>query len=61
VRGYLGVALVLIGLAVIAVDVPGLDVVVLTLSPGTGLHLSDALGGLCVAVGTVFVWFRRPG
>jgi hypothetical protein len=58
-RGYAGVGCVLTGLAVIAVDVPGLDAVVFSVSPGNGLHLSDALGGVLIGLGTILVWFRE--
>jgi hypothetical protein len=57
-RGYLGVVCILGGLAVIAVDVPRLDVVLFSVSPGNGLHLSDALGAVIVWVGAALIWFR---
>jgi hypothetical protein len=56
--GPLGVASIILGLCVIAVDIPHLDAVVFSISPGNGLHLSDAIGGVAVLLGTLLVWYR---
>ncbi len=58
-KGVVGVALVLVGVVAVALDVRGLDDVVITFSPNHGLHLSDVIGSMLVCVGTWLVWHRR--
>jgi hypothetical protein len=58
-RGLLGLALILLGLAVVGLNVrESLDPVVLSLSASHGIHLTDPLGSAIVFAGAWLVWTR---
>jgi uncharacterized protein YjeT (DUF2065 family) len=52
----LGAGLVAVGCVILEVDVPGLDVVLLSVNQGHGLHFSDALGTVLVITGIGVLW-----
>jgi hypothetical protein len=52
----LGALLITLGCAVMVVEVPAIDGVVLTVAHGHGVHLSDFLGGLSVFAGIAAMW-----
>jgi hypothetical protein len=55
----LGLALILLGLAVVGLNVrESLDPVVLSLSASHGIHLTDPLGSAIVFAGAWLVWTR---
>ena len=56
----LGVTLILVGCAIMVIDVPDLDVVVWSVSHSEGLHLSDLIGGAAVVGGIVGLWMAAP-
>ena len=56
----LGVTLILVGCAIMVIDVPDLDVVVWSVSHSEGLHLSDLIGGAAVVGGLVGLWMAAP-
>jgi hypothetical protein len=52
----LGAALVAVGCAILVVDVPRLDVVLLEVTHSHGLHFSDFLGTMVVIAGISVLW-----
>jgi hypothetical protein len=56
VRHWLGTSFVILGFAVLVIDVPYLDVTVLTLTPGHGVRLSDLIGAAALLSGVVTLW-----
>jgi hypothetical protein len=55
----LGAALVVLGCVILIVDLSFDDVVVLSVSSGHGIHLSDLTGGAFVIAGIAALW-RAP-
>lgn len=51
-----GAFLVVLGCAIMVIEVPHLDVVVWSLTSGEGLHLSDLIGGVAVVAGILTLW-----
>ena len=56
----LGATLILVGCAIMIIDVPHLDVVVWSVTSKEGLHLSDLIGGAAVVAGIVMLWMATP-
>ena len=56
----LGATLILVGCAIMVIDVSHLDVVVWSVSHSEGLHLSDLIGGAAVVAGIVTLWIATP-
>ena len=56
----LGATLILVGCAIMVIDVPHLDVVVWSVASNEGLHLSDLIGGAAVVGGIVRLWMAAP-
>jgi hypothetical protein len=56
----LGATFILVGCAIMVIDVPHLDVVVWSVTHSEGLHLSDLIGGAAVVAGIVTLWMATP-
>ena len=56
----LGATFILVGCAIMVIDVPHLDVVVWSVTYSEGLHLSDLIGGAAVVAGIVTLWMATP-
>jgi hypothetical protein len=56
VRHWLGTSFVILGFAVLVVNVPYLDVTVLTLTPRHGIELSDVIGAAALLAGVIMLW-----
>ena len=56
----LGATLILVGCAIMVIDVPHLDVVVWSVTHSEGLHFSDLIGGAAVVGGIVGLWMASP-
>jgi hypothetical protein len=56
VRHWLGTSLVILGFAVLAIDVPYLDVTVLSFTPNHGVDLSDFIGAAALLAGVITLW-----
>jgi uncharacterized membrane protein YidH (DUF202 family) len=62
-RRWLGALAIVVGVVVLGLDVDRWDVVVLSVSSGHGLHASDSIGVVLIAVGIAVLWTapaRRP-
>lgn len=55
-----GATVVVVGCAIMVIDVPHLDVVVWSVRSNEGLHLSDLIGGAAVVAGIVTLWMAAP-
>ena len=53
---WFGVLLVILGCAIMVVEMPAIDTVVLTVAHSHGLHLSDVVGGIVVLAGIAVLW-----
>jgi hypothetical protein len=60
VRRWLGASFVILGFAVLVIDVPYLDVTVLTLTSRHGVELTDLIGAAALLVGVLMLWQRLP-
>jgi hypothetical protein len=58
-RGLVGLALTLIGVAILGANVRYGSHVFISITPNHGLHETDLAGAALVAIGTALVWFRR--
>ena len=56
----LGATFILVGCAIMVIDVPHLDVVIWSVAHSEGLHLSDVIGGAAVVAGIVTLWMATP-
>jgi hypothetical protein len=56
VRRWLGASFVILGFAVLVIDVPYLDVTVLTLTSRHGVELTDLIGAAALLVGVLMLW-----
>lgn len=56
----LGATFIVVGCAIMVIDVPHLDVVVWSVASSEGLHLSDLIGGAAVVAGIVTLWMATP-
>jgi hypothetical protein len=56
----LGATFILVGCAIMVIDVPHLDVVVWSVASDEGLHLSDLIGAAAVVAGIVTLWMAAP-
>jgi hypothetical protein len=56
----LGALLIVLGCVTLIVDLTSFDVVVLSVSPAHGLHLSDLIGTAAVAAGIAALWTAPP-
>jgi hypothetical protein len=56
VRRWLGASFVILGFAVLVIDLPHLDVTVLTLTSGHGVELSDLIGAAALLAGVMTLW-----
>jgi hypothetical protein len=56
VRHWLGTSLVILAFAALVIDVPSLDVTVLTLTRGHGVELSDLIGAAALLAGVITLW-----
>jgi hypothetical protein len=59
-RRLLGTLLVVLGCAILIVDVSSIDVVAFSLSASHGIHVSDLIGGAAVVAGIVTLWTAPP-
>ena len=55
-RRWLGASFVIIGFAILVIDMPYLDVSVLTLAPRHGVELTDVFGGIALLAGVIMLW-----
>jgi hypothetical protein len=55
-----GAAFIIVGCAIMVIDVPHLDVVVWSVTSTEGLHLSDLIGGAAVIAAIVTLWTAAP-
>jgi hypothetical protein len=60
VQRPLGAVLVVLGCVILIVDVPSIDVVVLSVSHSHGIHLSDLIGGAAIVAGIAARWTAPP-
>jgi hypothetical protein len=56
VRHWLGTSFVVLGFAVLAINVPYLGVTVLTITPSHGVELSDLIGAAALLAGVITLW-----
>jgi hypothetical protein len=56
VRKWLGTTFVVLGFAVLTINVSYLDVTVLTLAPGHGVELADFIGAVTLLAGVIALW-----
>lgn len=56
VRNWLGTTFIILGFAVLAINVSYLDVTVLTLAPDHGVELSDFIGAAALLAGVIALW-----
>jgi hypothetical protein len=56
VRKWLGTTFVVLGFAVLTINVSYLDVSVLTLVPDHGVELSDLIGAAMLLAGVIALW-----
>jgi hypothetical protein len=56
VRHWLGASFIVLGFAVLAIDVPYLDVTVLTVRHDHGVDLSDLIGAVALLTGVITLW-----
>jgi hypothetical protein len=59
-RRLLGAFLIVLGCAILVVEIPSIDAVVWSFSSGEGVHLSDLFGAAVVFVGIVALWTAPP-
>jgi hypothetical protein len=57
---WFGALLVILGCAIMVVEVPAIDKVWLPVTPSHGIHLSDFLGGVVVLAGIAVLWTVPP-
>jgi hypothetical protein len=57
---WFGALLITLGCAIMVIEMPTIDGVVLTVAHGHGVHLSDFLGGLVVVAGIAALWTAPP-
>jgi hypothetical protein len=60
IQRLVGATFVVVGCAIMVIDVPHLDVVVWSVTSKEGLHLSDLIGGAAVVAGIVTMWMAAP-
>jgi hypothetical protein len=56
VRRWFGASFVVLGFAVLVIDVPYLDVTVLSLTSMHGVELTDLIGAAALLVGIIALW-----
>jgi hypothetical protein len=57
---WFGALLVILGSAIMVVDVRAIDTVWLPVTHSRGIHLSDFLGGVVVLAGIAALWIAPP-
>jgi hypothetical protein len=57
---WLGVLLVILGCAIMIVELPAIDTPSLAVAHAHGIHLSDFLGGVVVLAGIAALWTAPP-
>ena len=57
---WFGALLVILGCAIMVVDVRAIDTVWLPITHSHGIHLSDVLGGVVALAGIAAVWTAPP-
>jgi drug/metabolite transporter (DMT)-like permease len=57
---WFGALLIILGCAIMVVEVPAIDEASLPVTPSHGIHLSDFLGGVVVLVGIAVLWTAPP-
>jgi hypothetical protein len=57
---WFGALLVILGIAIMVVEVPAIDTAWLPVTQSRGIHLSDFLGGVVVLAGIAALWTAPP-
>jgi hypothetical protein len=58
-RGILGLVLIGLGIALVALNIRrSLEPVILTFTPGHGVHLTDLIGTIIAYAGAALIWTR---
>jgi hypothetical protein len=57
-RGLAGLALIVVGVLVLAANTRFGTHVIVSLTPNHGIHETDVIGAILVFFGTALVWFR---